>query len=51
MTTCQICVQDKTVGEEKKLYIAKILKEERGAECMTYGESEYTALLEKLSHG
>ena len=37
MATCQICGQDKTVGEEEKLYTAKILKEERGAERMTYG--------------
>lgn len=37
MATCQICDQDKTVGEEKKLYTAKILKEERSAERMTYG--------------
>jgi hypothetical protein len=37
MTTCQICGQDKPDGEEKKLYTAKILKEERGAERMTYG--------------
>ncbi|MBN2389620.1 MAG: hypothetical protein JXR84_02775 [Anaerolineae bacterium] len=51
MTTCQICGQDKTVGEEKKLYTAKILEEERGAERMTYGESGYIALLEKQSHG
>ncbi|MGC9396324.1 MAG: hypothetical protein ACP5J4_15885 [Anaerolineae bacterium] len=37
MATCQICNQDKPVGEEKKLYTAKILKEERSAERMTYG--------------
>ena len=37
MATCQICGQDKPVGEEKKLYTAKILKEERSAERMTYG--------------
>ena len=37
MPNCGVCGQDKSTGEEKKIYTARVLKEERGAERMVYG--------------
>lgn len=37
MPNCGVCGQDKSTGGEKKVYTARVLKEEKGAEQMVYG--------------
>jgi len=44
MSSCSICNKEKQIGEERKMFTAKILKEERGAEKMVYGGGRETTI-------